>query len=161
MKKFLLLAPLALLSLQPHAQTSRYKVGIVNVQTVVKSMPGSAPFLAVSQKADTDLKAQAKTLTVLQAKATARTASSTDRSVYSSALKKYQTASQTYNQQIKSALAPLAGRVDAAVASVAKASGYSVVLDTRVAQTSGLVIYANLQATDLTAAVTAKIKNGK
>lgn len=161
MKKLLLLAPLALFALQPHAQTSKYRVGIVNVQTVVKSMPGSASFLAVSQKADTALQAQAKTVAALQTKATARTATPADRAAYSAAVQKYQSDSQSYDKQVKAAFAPLSSRVNAAVASTAKANGYSVILDQRVAATTKLVIYANLKSTDLTAAVTAKIKSGK
>ncbi|GGQ98498.1 OmpH family outer membrane protein [Deinococcus ruber] len=161
MKKFILLAPLALFALQPHAQTSKYKVGIVNVQTVVKSMPGSASFLAISKKADTTLQAEAKSVATLQTKASSRTASNADRAAYSAAVKKYQTDSQSFDKQLKAAFAPLSSKVNAAVASAAKANGYSVILDQRVAASTKLVIYANLKSTDLTAAVTAKVKSGK
>lgn len=157
----LLLAPLALLTLQPHAQQSKTKIGIVNVQTVVAAMPGGGGFVTLSKKADTDITAQAQTVQALLAKARARGATAADKAAYTTAAKNYQTSAQNYQKQLAKLFDPLAVRVNTAVASVAKASGYSVVLDQRVARTNGLVIYANAQATDLTAAVTAKVKAGQ
>ena len=161
MKKLLLLAPVALFALQPHAQSSKHKVGIVNVQAVVASVPGSANFEAVSKRADAALKVAAKNVTALQTKATASRATAAERSAYAAALKKYQSDSQSFDRQLKDAFAPLASRVNTAVASVAKAGGYSVVFDFRVAQLRSLIVYADPRATDLTAAVTAKVKSGK
>ena len=100
-------------------------------------------------------------MATLQAKATSRAATNADRTAYSTAVKKYQTDSQSYDKQLKAAFVPLASKVNAAVASAAKANGYSVILDQRVAAGTKLVIYANANATDLTAAVTAKVKSGK
>jgi len=158
-RRIALLAPLALLTLQPHAQQSKTKVGIVNVQTVVSAIPSGSGFVTLSRKADADLQAQARNVQALQAKASARGATTASKNAYTAAVKKYQTATQTYQKQLAAAFAPLATRVNTAVASVAKANGYSVVLDQRAAH--GLVIYADPKSTDLTAAVTARVKAGK
>jgi outer membrane protein len=159
--KVIWLAPLALFALQPHAQQSKTKLGIVNVQTVVAAIPGSASYVALTKKADADIQAQAKAVQTLLAKASATGATAASRTAYTTAAKKYQTSAQGYQKQLQAAFAPLAGRVNKAVSSVAKTGGFSVVLDQRVAHDTRLIIYANPQTTDLTAAVTAKLKSGK
>lgn len=159
--KVLILAPVALLALSPHAQQSKTKVGIVNVQTVVAALPGGASYAALSKKADADVQTQAKAVQVLLVKANASGATAASRSAYTTAAKKYQASAQSYQKQLQTAFAPLAGRVNTAVASVAKAGGFSVVLDQRVASTSRLIIYANSQTTDLTPGVVAKLKSKK
>ena len=156
--KVLLLAPLGLFALHPQAQQGKNRVGIVNVQAVVSAMPSGTGFVALSRKSDADLQAQVRAVQALMSRANARTASAADKSAYAAAAKKYQASAQSYQKQLASSFAPLAGRVNTAVASVARAGGYSVVLDQRVARDNRLVIYANAQATDLTAAVTAKVK---
>ena len=159
--KFVWLAPLALFALAPHAQQSKTRTGIVNVQTVVAAMPSGAGFVALSKKADVDIQAQTTVLQKLQAKASGSTATAADKNAYTAAAKKYQASADSYQKQLATLFAPLASQVNKAVAAVAKASGYSVVLDQRTARDRGLILYANSQATDLTAAVTAKIKSGK
>ena len=159
--KALLLAPLALLVLQPHAQQGKNRVGIVNVQSVVSGMPGGAGFVALSKKADADIQVQVKAVRALLGKANGRGASAADKSAYTAAARKYQESAQSYQKQLAASFAPLAGRVNTAVTAVARTGGYSVVLDQKVARDNGVVIYANAQATDLTAAVTAKVRAGK
>ncbi|WP_424951900.1 OmpH family outer membrane protein [Deinococcus sp.] len=159
--KSIWLAPLALLAVQPHAQQSKTRLGIVNVQSVVAALPGGSGFVSLSRKADTDVQAQAKSVQALLSKARAAGASAADKNAYTAAAKKYQVSAQGYQKQLQTAFAPLATRVNAAVASVARASGYSVVIDARVASQNRLVIYANAKATDLTAAVAARLKAGK
>ena len=159
--KAFLLAPLALVALQPHAQQGKNRVGIVNVQSVVSGMPGGTDFVALSKKADADIQVQVKAVRALLIRANARGSSAADKSAYAVAAKKYQASAQSYQKQLASSFAPLAGRVNTAVTAVARAGGYSVVFDQKVARDNGVVIYANAQATDLTAAVTAKVKAGK
>ncbi len=159
--KMVWLAPLALFALQPHAQQSKTKLGIVNVQSVVAALPGSAGYVALTKKADTDIQDQAKSVQALLASASASGATTASKTAYTTAAKKYQASAQSYQKQLQASFAPLAGRVNAAVSSVAKAGGFSVVLDQRVARDTRLIIYANPQTTDLTAAVTAKLKAGK
>ncbi len=161
MKRMLLLAPLALLFTQPHAQGSKSKVGIVNVQTVVASMPGGAPFVTLSKQADLDIQTQTRSLQALRAKAANRAATAADRAAFTSAQKSFQALAVKYDKQLQTAFVPLANRVNSAVTYVARSGGFSVVLDHRVAQSSGLVLYANSQATDMTAAVTARVKAAK
>lgn len=159
--KLALLLPLGLLTLHPRAAQAGARTGVVNVQTVVAAMPGGEGFVALSKKSDTDILARQKTLQTLLSKARARGASSADKAAYTTAAKAYQATTQKYGKDLAALFAPLATRVNTAVASVAKASGYGVVFDQQSAREQGIVIYANAQATDLTAAVVAKIKAGK
>ena len=156
--KFLALTPLLLLAAaQPHAATPAKKVGFVNVQAAVKAMPGSANYLKLVSKADADLKARQKTIQTLAAKANA-TRKSADITALNNAQKALVTSQQAQAKSMAQSFAPLASKLNAAVAKVAKANGYSVVLDQRVAAQSGLVVYANTAATDVTAAVIKAVK---
>jgi outer membrane protein len=159
--KALWLVPIVLLAVHPRAAQAAGKTGVVNVQTVVASIPGGEGFVALSKKSDADLQVQQKTIQALLSKARARGATAADKSAYTTAAKAYQTTVQKYGKDLATLFAPLATRVNTAVASVAKASGYAVVLDQRSAREQGIVIYANAQATDMTAAVVAKVKLGK
>lgn len=157
MKKLLILLPLALLATAPHAQQAKNRVGFVNVQAAVKALPNSKAYLDLTAKIDADLKARQKNLQTLSAKA-ASTRASADVQALNKAQQSYATAQNSYQQQLNKAFAPLATKLNATVAKVAKANGYTVVLDPRVAAQSRLVVYANSATTDLTAAVIKALK---
>lgn len=150
--------PFAAFTVVPHAQTKAAKVGIVNVQRVLAATPGGANVAALRKKADTDLGAQAKKIQALQAKISTNAATAADRQALDVALKTYQTAQQNYGKQVSTAFQPVAGVVNSAVAKTAAAQGFTIVMDYAVAQQSGLVIYADSKATDLTDAVIKSVK---
>jgi outer membrane protein len=133
------------------------KVGVVDVQTVIGSLNGSASFVALNKKANADLATRAKTIQALQVKARSLNFSAADRQALAKAQADYQAAAKNYGAQQQKAFGPLATKVNAAVATAAKAQGYTVVFDKRKAA-GGLVIYANAQSTDLTAAVQKVLK---
>lgn len=156
MKRFFLLLPLAALLTAPHAQTGKSRVAMVNVQTLVKAMPGNAAYIKVYNQSETDLKAKQASLQTLAAKAAA-SKSAADQQALTKARQAYATSQQTYQKQIAEAFKPLATKLNAAVAQAAKANGFSVVFDERVAAQTSLVIYAS-EATNLTAAVQKLLK---
>lgn len=151
-QKLLLISPLALLTTLPHAQKAGTRIGIVNVQTMLDKTPGGSGVAALRKKADADLGAQAKKIQDLQQKAAGRQVSAQERQTYDTLVKTYNTANANYQKQIAAQFAPVAGKVNAAVASAAKTNGYSIVLDYGVSQRSGLVIYADAKNVDLTQA---------
>lgn len=156
--RYLTLLPLLLLATaQPHAATPARKVGFVNVQAAVKAMPGSATYLKLVGKADADLKARQKTIQTLSAKANA-SRKPADLSALNAAEKALVASQKAQAQSIAKAFAPLASKLNAAVAKVGRANGFSIVLDRRVAAQSGLVVYANNATTDVTAAVIKAVK---
>ncbi|MDB5046328.1 MAG: outer rane chaperone OmpH [Deinococcus sp.] len=152
-----LLLPFALMVTVPHAQQSRSRVGFVNVQAAVKAMPNSAAYLKLDASVTADLSAKAKNIQALAAKA-ASSRSAADRQALVKAQQALQTTQTGYQSRLNTAFAPLATKLNATVAKVAKTSGFTVVFDQSVAAKTGLVVYANTQTTDLTAAVIKALK---
>ncbi|GGK87998.1 OmpH family outer membrane protein [Deinococcus radiotolerans] len=155
MNRLLVLMPLALLTTVPHAQQSKNRVGVVNVQNVIKNMTGSKTYLDISNKSSTDLKARQVTLQTLATKAAKGAAA--DKAALTKAQQEYAKARDSYISQIDAAFKPLATKVNAAVAKVAKTNGYSIVLDANVANATNLIVHAN-SAVDLTQAVLKEVK---
>lgn len=151
----LCLAGSALLTV-PQAQQSKNRVGLVNVQQLVAGMPGSASYVSISKKADTDLAAQQKNLVTLANKASS-SPTAANKAALTKAQQTFQNAQKSYQTQLNTAAKPLMTKLDASIARVAKANGYSVVMDSTVARRSQLVVYANT-ATDLTQAVLKDLK---
>lgn len=156
MKPFLIVLPVFLLLTVPHAQQGKGRVGFVSVKQLVSAMPGNASYLSISKKADADLLNQSKNLQSLIAKATS-SPTATNKAAVTKAQQTFATAQKNYRTQLDNASKPLKTKLDAAIAKVARANGYSVVLDSTVAAQSKLVIYGST-ANDLTAAVTKELK---
>ncbi|GGM06273.1 OmpH family outer membrane protein [Deinococcus aerophilus] len=157
MNRFLMLLPLALLATVPHAQSGKNRVGFVDVQAAVKALPDSKAYLDLSARVETDLKAKQQGLQTLAAKAAA-TGSAADRQALVKAQQAYASAQSAYRDRVATAFQPVASKLNVAVAKVAKANGYSVVLDRQVAAQNNLVLYANDSATNLTSAVIKALK---
>ena len=157
MNRFLLLFPLALLSTVPHAAAPKNRVGFVDVPQAIASVPGSATYLNLRKNVEADLTKRQQTLQTLAQKAT-QSRSAADRNALNKAQQDYLKVQGDYQKRLSAALKPLAGKVDAAISSVAKANGYSIVMDKQVAGRTKLVVYANLPATDLTATVQKALK---
>ncbi|PNY82178.1 OmpH family outer membrane protein [Deinococcus koreensis] len=156
MNKVLMLLPLALLATVPHAQQSKSRVAMVNVQTLIKAMPGNASYLALMTKVDKDLKSRQASLQTLAAKA-ATTRSTADQQALTKAQQAYTAQRADYDKQIQTAFKPLGTRLNTVVAQVARANGISVVMDDTVAAQTGLVVYADPTA-NLTNAVLKALK---
>ena len=141
------------------AQTAKAtKVGIVNVDSVIAALPGASSYAALRKKADADLAAQTKKINDLQAKVASGKATAAEQTTLRNAINTFNTSNANYQKQIQGQFSPLAKKVDAAIATVAKANGYGLILDYAVAQRSGLVIYANSASTDITPLVVKQVK---
>ena len=157
-KQTTLLAAVLITSLAGAATISAGKIGLVDVQKVIGVTKNGSAFAALDKKANDDLAAQAKTIQALQTKLSGNKAAPADQQALAKAQGAYQTSSKNYDAQRQKVFAPVASAVNTAVAAAAKAQGYTVVLDKRKAASSGIVIYVNAQATDLTAAVQKAVK---
>ena len=157
MRYALFLLPLALLSTVPQAQQSRSRVGFVNVQQAVAAMPNSANYLSLQKRVDADLGAKQANLQKLAAQAQ-KTRKAADVQAYQKAQQSLVAAQKNYNARLAKEFAPLQSRLNSVVAAVARSSGFTVVLDRRVAAQSGVVVYANTAVTDLTPAVVKALK---
>ncbi|GGL83728.1 hypothetical protein GCM10010840_21930 [Deinococcus aerolatus] len=152
----MLLLPLALLATVPHAQSARNRVGLVDVQAAVKALPASKAYLDLSARVDADLEGKRQKIDALAARAAA-TASAADRKALLDAQQAYNSAQTGYQGRLTTAFQPVSVKLNAAVAKVARANGYSVVMDRQVAAQTRLIVYANSTA-DLTAAVIKALK---
>lgn len=147
------LAPLAVVaafglgSLAPHAQNTPQKVGYVTVEKLLQAHPLNAEITAIQKKGETELAGLQKQVQAIDAKGA--NASANEKSVRADLVAKIQKRAKEYDAQIQPKAAQVEKAVDAAVSSVAKANGYSMVMNGTVAAGSNLVIYADT-ATDLT-----------
>lgn len=156
MNRFLMLLPLALLATVPHAQGAKNRLGLVDVQAAVKALPASKAYLDLSARVDADLKGKRAKIDTLAARA-ASTGSAADRKALLDAQQAYNSAQTGYQSRLSAAFQPVSVKVNAAVARVAKANGYSVVMDRQVAAQTRLIVHASSTA-DLTAAVIKALK---
>lgn len=157
MKPILLILPLALIATVPHAAQTRARMGIVDVQQVVAALPGSASYLSLTKRVDADLQGKQAKLQQLVSRANASRRAA-DIQAVQKAQREFLSTQQSYQQRLNTEFKPLAGKINTTVANVARASGFTVVLDRRVAAQSNLVVFANTATTDLTPAVLRAIK---
>lgn len=155
------LAPVAIVAafglgtLAPHAQTAPQKIGFVDVAKVLAAHPNDKDIQAIQTKANDELKALADKINAIDAKGASATAAEKDSRTQLVAT--YQAKQKTYNDQVQPKVAVVEKAVDTAISSVAKANGYSVVMDRGVAARSALVVYAE-DNTDLTDAALKALK---
>lgn len=158
------LAPVALVAafglgtLAPHAQTTPQKVGFVDVQTIMNAQPVGKELTELRKKADAELGALEKQIRDIDAKGAQATAA--EKQNRTTLVSTFQAKAKTYDTQIQGMQARVTAAekaADTAISTVAKSNGYSIVMDRRVAATSGLVVFAE-NGTDLTDAAVKALK---
>jgi outer membrane protein len=142
----------------PNAQTKASKIGFVNAQKVLECHPDGKGIVAQRKKAEDELKPIQQQLTALQAKLQQNSATAAERQQYDVLAKSYQARAKQLQDKFDKLLTPVTKDVDVAVSKVAKAQGYVVVMDRLIASSSGLVIYADPEGTDLTDDVCVEVK---
>ncbi|GGJ49091.1 OmpH family outer membrane protein [Deinococcus roseus] len=154
------IASAALLGSQFKAQNAPTKIGLVDVDAVFAAHPGYKDLSELGTKANADMEQLKNTLKLpeLTTKAQAAGATAKDKQDYATAKTTYDNKGKQWQTQISALQEPLDNDVNSAIASVAKAQGFSVVLSRNAAAKTGLVIYADEQATNLTAAVLKALK---
>ncbi len=163
-RSYLALFALALLALAayPYAQNKNVpaRVGFVDAESLIQAHPAYPEVQKLQQQADAAMRPLIEKLTPLEQKLRAGTATEKERQDYqtlSQALKKVQ---DEWRPKIQDKLNPIVKDVDAAIARVAEAQGFSVVMNRRVAAQSNLVVYA-APSTDLTEAVIQELRKTK
>lgn len=142
----------------PSAQTGAQKVGFVDVPTAYAAHPQAASVSAkvkeIESKASGELGGLRSQITAISNKGTAATAA--ERQQLAQLEKTFEARFQDYVSQIEAQSKTVNTGIDQAIAKVAKANGYSIVMDRQKAG-EGLVVFAEGSA-DLTAAVVAELK---
>jgi outer membrane protein len=142
----------------PLAQTRATRIGFVTAQKVLENHPQGKGVLDQRKKAEEELKPLQTQIVALQQKIGTGSATAAERQQYETLVKSYQTRLKALQDKQNKLLEPITKQVDAAVGKVAKAQGYVLVMDRAIAASSGLVIYADPEGTDLTDEVIAEVK---
>lgn len=151
-------AAVAATTVMPSAQTPAQKVGFVDVDRVFAAHPQAGAVntqvKAIEGKANTELGALRQQMITIAEKG--NNATPAERQQLSQLETTFQAKFQDYGQQIAKQSAPIETSVDAAISKVAKANGYSIVMDRKVAA-QGLVVFAET-TNDITDAVIKEVK---
>ncbi|MFC6590899.1 OmpH family outer membrane protein [Deinococcus lacus] len=154
----LTMAAVGAATLAPHAQTAPNKVGFVDVQRLFAAHPSAntvnANIKTIETRANTELGQLRQQMVTISQKGNAATAAEKQSLTQLEAT--FKSKYEAYGKQIADQSAPIEKAVDAAINKVAKANGYSVVMDRNVAA-QGLVVFAEPTA-DLTEAVMKELK---
>ena len=126
------------------------RVGFLDSERVVQAHPRYKEVQAVLDQANKELKPLTDQLTPLQQKIQAGTATAKEQQDFQTLRNAYQQASQKWAERRAKALEPITKEIDVQIAKFARAQGFGIILDRRVASASGLVLYGDdsLDVTD-------------
>ena len=126
------------------------RVGFLDSERVVQAHPRYKEVQAVLDQANKELKPLTDQLTPLQQKIQAGTATAKEQQDFQTLRNAYQQASQKWAERRAKALEPITKEIDVQIDKFARAQGFGIILDRRVASSSGLVLYGDdsLDVTD-------------
>ncbi|WP_276953633.1 OmpH family outer membrane protein [Allomeiothermus silvanus] len=126
------------------------RVGFLDSEKVIQAHPRYKEVQAVLDQANKELKPITDQLTPLQQKIQAGTATAKEQQDFQTLRNAYQQASQKWAERQAKATEPITKQIDAEIAKFARAQGFGIILDRRVASSSGLVLYGDdsLDVTD-------------
>lgn len=133
------------------------RVGFVDADALVQAHPDYKKVQDLQAQARKELGPIEEKIKPLEAKIRSGQATAKERQDYENLVKTYQDTVKKWQDRQNPVLKPILEDVDKAIAKVAKAQGFSVVMSRQVAAQSGLVVYAD-DDTDLTEAVKKELK---
>ncbi|WP_038059020.1 OmpH family outer membrane protein [Thermus amyloliquefaciens] len=133
------------------------RVGFVDADALVQAHPDYKKIQDLQAQARKELAPLEEKLKPLDQKVRSGQATAKERQDYEALLKTYQDTVKKWQDRQNPVLKPILEEVDQAIAKVAKAQGFAVVMSRQVAAQSGLVVYAD-DDTDLTEAVKKELR---
>ncbi|WP_038045934.1 OmpH family outer membrane protein [Thermus caliditerrae] len=133
------------------------RVGFVDADALVQAHPDYKKVQDLQAQARKEIAPLEDKLKPLAQKVQSGQATAKERQDYDALLKTYQDTVKKWQDRQNPLLKPILEDVDQAIAKVAKAQGFAVVMSRQVAAQSGLVVYAD-EDTDLTQAVVRELK---
>lgn len=133
------------------------RLGFVDADALVQAHPDYKKVQDLQAQARKELSPLEEKIKPLEAKIRSGQATAKERQDYEALLKTYQDTLKKWQDRQNPVLKPILEEVDQAIAKVAKAQGFAVVMSRQVAAQSGLVVYAD-EDTDLTQAVIKELK---
>jgi Skp family chaperone for outer membrane proteins len=150
------IATLGLLS-APQAQQKAFRLGFVSTQALFVAHPSGKEALAVLSARDQEIKdLNAKAAPLLE-KLNKGSISAAERQTLEVLQKSAQAVNTKYTKKYNDISGPMTADIDPLIAKVAKAKGYSMVLDAVQAKALDLVVYAD-EDLNLTDEVVAELK---
>ncbi|WP_117238302.1 OmpH family outer membrane protein [Thermus sediminis] len=133
------------------------RIGFVDADALVQAHPDYRRVQELQAQARRELAPLEERLRPLDQKVRAGQASARERQDHEALMKSYQDTLKKWQDRQNALLKPILEEVDGAIAKVAKAQGFAVVMSRQVAAQSGLVVYAD-EDTDLTQAVLRELR---
>ena len=160
LERLVLVAIVVALSSTARTQNTAFRACLVNSMQVMQAHPQGKVAASLREAAQKELAPLAEQIKLLQAKVASGSATAAERQQLDALGKTYQATARKWQEKIDKAIAPVIKDVDAAVATMAQQQGCTMVFDSVAAGPTGtgLVIYANLKETDVTAEVIALIR---
>ncbi|TBH16510.1 OmpH family outer membrane protein [Thermus thermamylovorans] len=137
--------------------TPASRIGFVDADALIQAHPDYRRVQDLQAQARREIAPLEERLRPLDQKVRSGQATARERQDYEALLKTYQDTVRKWQERQNPVLQPILEEVDQAIARVAKAQGFSVVMSRQVAAQSGLVVYAD-ENTDLTQAVIRELR---
>ena len=158
MKRSLWLVPIAVLSFGAIAQEPATKLGFISLEAVLEATTEGKAVLELRQTAIADLRGLQAQIEGYNQKSQAGTLSEAGRAQAGLLQQSYNQKAQEYQGRLDQAYSNFSSTVDPVIAQTAKEQGFAVVMNAERAASSGLVIYADPDETNLTEDVKAKLQ---
>ena len=141
---FAVLTLLSLSVVSAQEASAPLNIAFVSSSATLAAHPAGQEASRLTEQARTELQGIATTLQPLQARANAgETLSAEEQNNLELATRTYQETQGRYQQEIEAAAQPATEEINQIIQNIAQENGYTLVLNYDVAQTSGLVVYAD------------------
>jgi outer membrane protein len=143
------------------ALPSAARIGYVTVPSVIQATPAGSALKKVEAARGTETKPITDKLKVLQPKMRAGSATFEERDQWDALNKKYATIAKKYDVQFQKIVQPFDKKLLTAIKKSADSQGFSLIVDGIIATDSGLLLYANQDAANITKDVITQFKKLK
>lgn len=137
------------------------RLGYVTVPAVVKATPSGGALIKIEAARDAEAKPIVEKIKVLQPKMRSATATFEERDQWDKLSKQYAAIIKKYDLQFQKVLQPFDKKLLISIKNAANKQGFSLVVDGIIATESGLLLYANQDAANITKDVIAEFKKLK
>jgi Skp family chaperone for outer membrane proteins len=137
------------------------KIGYVTVPAVIQSTPAGGALKKIDAARAAEAKPVTEAMKKLQPKMRSGNATFEERDQWDKLSKRYGEIAKKYDAQFQKILAPFDKKLVNSIRSAASKQGFSLIVDGMIATDSGLLLYANQDAANITNEVIAEFKKLK
>jgi outer membrane protein len=137
------------------------KIGYVTVPAVIRATSAGGALKKIEAARETETKPVSEALKKLQPKMRSGSATFEERDQWDKLSKRYSEIAKKYDAQFQKILAPFDKKLVGSIKAAASKQGFSLIVDGNIATDSGLLLYANQDAANITNEVIAEFKKAK